>query len=217
MKKILILSLVAALVYAGCKKPENTVSIIHTYSTPIITISGSIYYSIKPGGTLPTISATAVDTFYHENCGVVVDQSTLDVNTPGLYNVVLSAKNKYGMKGTKSVFVAVTNISDSLNLSGWYNRLATPNRSTYVSKLARGMFMTSNVGGVDTVTQSSSIVSAVFAVTSPADIDFGSQLTSAGTLTTSQNGLAMVPGDTTVSYALALSGFGTQVRTFTMQ
>ncbi len=215
MKKILILSLVAALVYAGCKKPENTVSIIHTYSTPIITINGSIYYSIKPGGTMPTISATAVDTFYHTNCPVVVDQSTLDVNTPGLYNVVLSAKNQYGMKGTKSVFVAVTNISDSLNLSGWYTRLATPSRSTYVSKLARGMFMTSNVGGVDTVTQASSIVSAVFAVTSPADIDFGSQLTSAGTLTTSQNGLAMVPADTTISYAMALSGFGTQVRTFT--
>jgi len=218
MKKILILSVLTALVYTGCKKPENLVSVIHTYSTPIISVSGSDYYSMMVGGVIPTITATSFDTFYQASYQVVVDNSSINVNVPGLYTVVLSAKNLYGMEGTKDVYVAVTNISDSLDLSGWYQYLSIANRSAYVTKLARGIFMTSNVGGADTTDITTGpVVSALFAVTGNASLDLGTQSTTDGTLTASSEALNMVPADTTLNYALNLKGFSTAVRSFKKQ
>jgi len=217
MKKLFILSLIAAVGFTSCKKKENTVSELHTYSTPLITIAGDQYYSINTGGTLPTISATAYDTFYDETCPVIMDASSLDNSTPGLYAVTLSAKNKYGMKATKSVYVAVTDVASSIDLTGWYQRNATPGRSAHITKLANGMFMTTNVGGVDTTDATTGVpVTAVFAVTSLTTIDFGTQETDAGTLTASQETLSLtVPY--TIAYSINLSGFGTQVRTFVKQ
>ena len=217
MKKIIIVSALAAIAFAGCKKKENTVSMVVTASTPVVTITGPLYFSIPIGGSLPTITAVAYDTFYKDSLPVVIDAGSLDNTTPGLYTVLATAKNKYGYIGSASVYVAVTNISGSLDLSGWYERNATPAEAAHVTKLATGLFMTSNVGGDDTVTQASAVVSAVFAVTSDTTIDFGSQLTTAGTLTASQETLSLAVGDTTYAYALNLSGFGTQVRTFVKQ
>lgn len=217
MKKILFCVAALTLMVTSCKKKTSDPSITVTVSYPTIIATGNPYYSINIGDPLPSISATAYDSFYNEVCTVVTDASTLDNTTPGLYAVSLSAKNKYGFISYSSVFVAVTNVSDLLNLSGAYQRLATPTRTAYVTKLARGIFMTSNVGGVDTVSQATSIVPAVFAVTSDTTIDFGSQLTSAGTLTASQESLTLTPGDTTLNYALSLSGFGTSLRTFVKQ
>ena len=214
MKKILILSVLSALVFVGCKKKDKISSQTVTASFPTVTISGSPYYSIPVGGALPTITATAYDSFYQENDATLIDLSTLNNNVPGLYAVTVSAKNRYGFIGYASAYIAVTNIPSTLDLSGFYLRGANP---AFVTKLATGLFMTSNVGGDDTATQASSVIPAVFAVTSDSTIDFGSQLTSAGTLTASQETLSLAVGDTTLNYALSLTGFGTQVRTFVKQ
>ena len=147
----------------------------------------------------------------------MIDQSSLDNTTPGLYAVTLSAKNKYGFIGYKSVYIGVTNESSALDLSGTYIRNATANDVAYVTKVATGMFMTSNVGGDNIVTQASSVIPAVFVVTTDSTLDFGSQLTSVGTLTAGQETLTLSPGDTTLNYALSLTGFGTQLRTFVKQ
>ena len=214
MRKILIAVSFAAIAYAGCKKKDNTVSIVVTASYPKVTITGSQYVSITVGGAFTPPSATAYDSFYKETCSVVKDLGTLNNNVPGLYTVVYSAKNHYGFVGTANVYVAVTSITDSLDISGLYLRGANP---AHVTKIARGLFRTSNVGGDDTATQASSVIPAVFAVLNDSTIDFGSQLTSAGTLTASQQTLTLTPGDTTLNYALTLTGFGTQVRTFVKQ
>lgn len=216
MRKILILSVIAAVAFAGCKKKLNNVSTTVTVSYPTITITGSQYVSIPVGGSFIPPAATAYDSFYKEKPTVLTNLGTLDNTVPGLYTVVYSAKNHYGFEGHANVYVAVTNISDTLNLSGWYLR-STPNQVAFVTKLARGLFMTSNVGGDDTATQASSVIPAVFAVTSTSTIDFGTQLTSAGTLTANTETLSLVPGDTVISYAISLPNFGTQVRTFTKQ
>lgn len=221
MKKIAILSVIAAFAFAGCRKKDGTVSQTVTVSYPIITITGSQYVSIKVGGSFTPPAATAYDTFYKEHPTVVTNLGTLDNTTPGLYTVVYSAKNHYGFVGTTNVYVAVTNVSDSLDLSGWYLRSVTPanpNRAAHVTKLARGLFMTSNVGGVDTSNPSTgAVISAAFAVLSPTDIDFGTQLTSGGTLSVLSESLSLAPADTTIAYALNLAGFGTQTRTFVKQ
>lgn len=219
MRKILILSVAAALVYAGCKKKDDIVSTTVTVSYPIITIAGSQYVSIPVGGSFVPPDATAYDTFYKEHPTVVKDLGSLDNTTPGLYAVTYSAKNHYGFVGTANVYVAVTNISDSLDLTGWYQRNATPGRSAYVRKLARGLFMTDNVGGVDTTNPATGArVSAAFAVLNPTTIDLGSQLTTDGPLSASFTSLTLAPADTEYAYIINLSGFSsTALRTFIKQ
>ena len=212
MKKIIILSFAAVIAIAGCKKQHTTISNVVTASYPKVTITGSPYVSIPVGGTFVPPNATAYDSFYRETESVVKNLGSLDNTTPGLYVIAYTAKNKYGFEGSSYVYVAVTNVSDTLDLTGLYYRGSNP---AYITKVGTGLFITSNVGGDDSVTQASSIIPAVFAVTSNASFDFGTQQTSAGTLTASQEILSMVPGDTTLSYAINLSGFGTQVRSFT--
>ncbi len=220
MKKILIFTGFLAVIAASCKKTPSDPSITVTVAYPTITVTGAQYYSIPVNGTLPTISATAYDSFYNESVPVILDLSTLDATTPGLYAVTASAANKYGFVSNKTVYVGVTNEPASLDISGTYVRSGVATKVAYITKVATGMFLTSNVGGVDTVTQATSIVPAVFVVTSDSTIDFGSQLTNAGTLTANSESLMLVgsgAAGTTLNYALSLSGFGTQVRTFVKQ
>ncbi len=222
MKKLLILSVLAVVAFAACKKKDAPVSSLYTYSTPTITVSGAQYYSIPVGGALPNITATAYDSFYHESYAVIVDQSKLDNTKPGLYAATASSRNKYGMQGTKSVFVAVTDVSDAIDISGTYIRNATPGRIAHVTKLATGMFMTDNVGGVDvTDPTTGASISAVFAVTSLTTIDFGSQVTSSGAVLTASDAsvptLNLAP-PVTYSYSINLDGFSnSSVRTFVKQ
>ena len=216
MKKIIIFSLLLLVAAASCKKNPGDPSNAYAVSYPTITLTGAQYYSIAVNGALPTITATAYDSIYHEVCTVLLDLSTLDNTTPGLYAVTASAKNKYGMVSNKTVYVGVTSEPSTLDISGTYLRLATATRVANITKVATGMFQTDNVGGVDIVTQAGSVVSAVFVVTSDTTIDFGSQLTSAGTLTASSETLSLAT-PVTLNYAINLSGFGTSVRTFVKQ
>ena len=215
MKKLIVLSIFAGLAIAGCKKNDAVPTTgVFTVSYPTITVVGNPYYSIKVNDPLPTITATAYDSFYQVSTPVILNTSSLDNTKPGLYTVDMTSKNKYGMTSYASVFVAVTNVSDSLDISGSYLRGTNP---ATVTKLARGMFLTSNVGGDNLVTQASSVIPAVFAVTSDSTLDFGTQLTSAGTLTVNSATLSLIPADTTMSYSVILTGFGTQIRTFVKQ
>ena len=202
MKKILLFSVLGICFFFSCKKKVNDPSQDVHVSVPVITLTGSQYYSIQVGAALPTITATAVDTYYKVSVPVVVDASTLDNTTPGLYQVNLTATNKYGFIGYSSVYIGVTSASASLDLSGWYERSGTPTKAAYISKLATGLFMTSNVGGVDTVASASAVLPAVFVVTSNTTIDFGQQSTADGLLTASNQILSLAPGDTSISYIL---------------
>jgi len=137
--------------------------------------------------------------------------------------VKATAKNRYGHTGVAQVYVAVTEVSDAMDITGWYRRLGVPGRSSYINKVGRGLYTTSNVGGVDTSDASTgAVISAVFAVLNDTTIDLGAQSVNVdGTWTdmgraTSQS-LSLTPPDTVVSYALDLAGFGTQVRSFIKQ
>ncbi len=221
MKKIIIFSLLMSVGFASCKKDPGNPSLTVTVSYPTITLTGAQYYSIAVGGNLPSIAATAYDSFYRESDAVVMDLSSLDASTPGLYAVTASATNKYGFVGNKTVYVGVTNEPSTFDISGTYIRLATAGCVAHVTKVATGMFLTDNVGGVDiTVPSTGAAVPAVFVVTSDSTIDFGTQLTNAGTLSASSESLTLVAGGgtgTTLAYAISLSGFGTSVRTFVKQ
>lgn len=216
MKKLLVIPFLAAIFFASCKRNPDTVSTLATYSVPTITVSGDQFYSIPVGGSLPSISATAYDSFYKESYPVVVDASTLDNTTPGLYVVTMKSTNKYGMIGTKSVYVAVTDVSAAVDLSGVYAR--TSNGVTVnVTKVATGLYRTDNVGGVAS-SSPGAITAAYFVQTSDTSIDLPLQETSLGTLYGVSTGLTLAPGDTSYQYAInGNSTFGTAVRVFVKQ
>lgn len=211
MKKILISILIPAVAFTACKKKENQISQVVTPSIPTVTLTGASIYDIPVGGTLPTISATAYDSFYKVSLPVTIDNSTLDNTTPGLYVVQVTAKNKYGYIGSSPVLIAVTN-PNTVDISGTYQR--TTGFVSHVSKVDNGLFLIDNVGGTSALP-----VAAYFVVTSDTTLDFSTgQPTSDGPLSATNEMLSMSPGDTTISWQLNASGFSaTAVRTFVKQ
>ncbi|MBC7552789.1 MAG: hypothetical protein H7257_02295 [Taibaiella sp.] len=199
MKKYLVIPFLAVMAFTACKKKENTVSTLVTASAPTISISGSSYYSIPVGGALPSISATSYDSFYKQSYPVVVDQSTLDNTTPGLYVVNITAKNKYGMVGSTGIYVAVTNISPAIHLEGIYQRLSNL-QQVNVTRRANGLYEIDNVGGVPP--PSSSIVPALFVQVDDTTMSFPLQSTSQGSISGFNTGISMMPSDTTFQYQI---------------
>ena len=186
-----------------------------TYSVPTITISGDEYYSIPVGGALPNITATAYDSFYKERYDVVIDQSTLDNTKPGLNIIYIKAKNKQGMVGTKAVYIAVTDIDESYDLSGTYAR-SSNGQEVHVTKLARGLYVTDNVGGVLNVPGNETfIVPAYFVQIDASSIELPAQETALGTITGANEALTI--GSGTVTYKYVIKGnpyFAESTRTF---
>jgi hypothetical protein len=215
MRNIIIAVALVVIVFASCKKNQNTVSTEVTYSVPTIQFAGgNIFFSIPVNGALPVVSATAYDSFYQEHDSVIVDQSTLDNTTPGLYIVTASAKNRYGMIAYASVYVAVTNIPSAINLAGGYTRVSNGD-SVLVMRLANGLYETNNVGGVlYSAANAGFIIPAFFVQTDDTTIILPSQTTPLGALYGSMAACNLSPADTTFQYVVNNSSFGTSLRIF---
>lgn len=215
MKKLFILPVIAVFAFAACKKKEDNVSILVTESYPTITIKGSQYYTIPVGGALPSIQATAYDSFYKESYDVVIDKSTLDNTKPGLNIVYASAKNKYGMKGSTAVYIAVTDVTATTDLSGKYYRVSN-NDTVQVSKLSAGLYRTDNVGGVlYSVANAPFIIPAYFVHINDSTIEVPLQETSLGSLYGTNEFLSLAPADTFYQYTITgNANFGSALRKF---
>lgn len=211
MKKILIISIFIIAAFANCKKKENTISQVVTVSYPTVTLTGGQFYSIPVGGNLPQISATAYDSFYHENETVSIDQGGLDNNTPGLYIVNAVAKNKYGFKGSASVYIAVTDIDSSINLAGAYVRTSNSVPVT-IDRLARGLYVISDAGGIGTDMPAYFVQVDDTSLVVPQQND-----PTYGAFYCSDAKVNMAPGDTTISWVVQSPYFLDNVRTFQKQ
>ena len=210
MKKLLILTVVAAVAFGACKKNQGTVSTLHNYSTPTLVVSSGDYYSIPVGGALPVITATAYDSFYNEEATVVYDQSKLDNTVEGVYPVVASARNKYGMTSTRTLYVAVTNVT-GVDLSGTYYRTETSD-TVSVTMLANGLYRISDAvanGASDTMHRAP----AYFAHVSGDGLVMPAQSTSFGPISASA-GAVSISTSTTISYILHNNMLAPVVRTF---
>ncbi len=213
MKKILILSVFAVAAVVGCKKKETAVSTLHSYSAPTILLPGGQYFSMMVGEVLPAINATAYDSFYNEDAVVVYDQSKLDNTVPGLYIVTATAKNRYGMAASKSVYVAVTDVpATALNLAGSYLRVAT-NDTVSLMWLANGFYMTNDVAG-NGATDLTHVVPAYFVQTSSTTLEMPAQDSKFGTLYGDNGIINISPTDTSYSYVIRNSAFAPTTRTF---
>jgi len=210
MKKLLILTVVAAVAFGACKKNQGTVSTLHNYSTPTLVVSSGDYYSIPVGGALPVITATAYDSFYNEEATVVYDQSELDNTIEGVYPVVASARNKYGMTSTRTLYVAVTNVT-GVDLSGVYYRTATSD-TVSVTSLANGLYRISDAvanGASDTMHRAS----AYFAHTSMDSLIMPAQSSSFGPFYATEGAIS-ISTSTTLSYKLNNNMLSPVTRTF---
>jgi hypothetical protein len=219
MKKILLLSAFAGIAFFGCKKKEDTVSKLVTVSHPTVIITSAQFYSFPVGGgPLPnanSITATAYDSFYHERITPVVDASHLTSLVPGLYYATISAKNSYGFIGYAYVYVAITNITDSINLGGQYIRLSN-NDTVHVTKMARGLYRTDNVGGDrETGVSDTAVVPGYFVQQDYGVLDMPTQPSPQGTFSGTGGVIGMVIADTTFQYVITgNTNFGSSVRVF---
>jgi len=212
MKKLLVIPFLAVLALVACKRNDNSVSALVTYSSPTITLTGQSFYSINVGGSLPSISATAYDSFYRESYPVVIDQSTLDNTVPGLNIVYVKSANKYGMVATQGVYVAVTDISPLIDLSGNYQRVSN-SAPVVVTKLANGLYETNNVSGALSGGQT-----AYFVQTDDTTIVLPSQITGFGETFGTNAKVRMLVGDTAYQYVLNPSSiFAPSTRVFQKQ
>lgn len=211
MKKILLFATGLTVLFAACKKDdESGTTMVVAPSYPTIDFgSGGQFFSINTGGSLPTVNATAYDSTLKESYPVtIVGTEALDASTPGLYVVSAKATNKYGYYSKQNVYVAVTDVSPTCHLEGDYVRAAT-SYTVHVKRLANGLYSTSNFFGVSGLD-----ADAYFAHLNDTTITMPPQDTELGHLETSNNKLHMAPGDTTYSYVLQTLTTNRSVRTF---
>lgn len=208
MKKLILLIFSAAILTSvGCKKKSDNVSKVVNVSYPTINYSGGQFFSIPVGGTVPTVSATAYDSALGQSINVT-QSGTVDNTTPGLYILQANARNSNGYTTIGAIYIAVTNISPTIDLSGNYVRPATGDSSIVVTKMANGLYQSNDIGGAPTLP-----ITAYFAQIDDSTIVGPDQPTDAGTLSIS-NGQVSYSPDTTLMYHVVNASFGTALRTF---
>ena len=206
MKKLLLLSVLAVLIISSCRKKDHAVSTTVTASYPTITFTNGQFFSIPVGGLRPTIIATAYDSFYKEIDNVLVVDSTVNNLVPGFYVGKAWAKNHYGLVGSAYYFVAVTNVSDSMNLSGhWLQVMFNDSTATDIHKITRGIYSTSNLLGVNFILDPADYMSGYFAVLNDTTIAFDPLTVASGNVTAATGALTLTPtaGDTTITYGVS--------------
>lgn len=209
MKKLIIASGLLIVSFAACKKDYDDVSKVVDVSYPTITLTGERFYSIPVGGSAPDVQATAYDSILKESYTPALDASVIDVQTPGLYIVPITATNRNGYIGQAVVYVAVTNIPEDYDLSGNYLREATGAEINIV-EVANGLYSTDDVGGAPTLP-----ITAYFAQISDSELSLPPQPTDAGTLSAINASVSVnADGDTLISWAVDNASFGTAQRTF---
>jgi hypothetical protein len=205
MKKLLLLSVLTVFIISSCRKKDHAVSTTVTASYPTITFTNGQFFSIHVGGLRPAIVATAFDSFYREIDNVLIVDSTINNLVPGLYVGKASSKNHYGFIGSAYYYVAVTNVSDSMDLSGrWLQVLFGDSTATDINKLAVGLYSTSNLEGVNMFTSTVGVTNGFFAVLNDTTIAFDPLTVAAGNVTFPTGTLTLTPivGDTTITYGI---------------
>ncbi len=214
MKRISIISIslltlcIATFVLPGCKK-DKTVSKLVKFSFPVLTLNGDPIIILNHGDAFSDPGASWVDTVTGES-GTVTASTPVVTTSDGLFVITYSATNKNGLKASVTRDVAVTGISSAFDISGVYLRSGT-SATTNVTKLGRGLFQTDNVGG------NSLFDPAVFLIQTDSTILIPDQIfPSSGPASFSQAQITYGP-PISISYAIAASGYGSQVRTFVKQ
>jgi hypothetical protein len=216
--------LVLMLVLASCSKSEDiketaeTVGISTIVFFPTIEANGETLIILPVGGTFTDAGATAK---LGDKTATYTTTGTVDVNTPGVYQLTYTAKNVQGFSVTDFrtvVIINTTNVAAN-NYSGTYNRWA-PNANTGVlepngqtstwTKISAGVYSIQNPGGATGLT-----VTGVNYVDNK--IVVPNQHTSVGAFSSTVGTYNTSVSPPKYEWAIVNAGYGPAVRTFIKQ
>jgi hypothetical protein len=224
MKKIFLVLAVIAIAVSACRKQEDTLSVAYSTSFPVVKITSDTFYTIQVGSPLPTtITASAYDTFYKKSLDsvVVIDLKGVDVNTPGFYTVVASARNQVGYTGYAYAYInVVANLSTLFNFTGRYMQQANGDTVFVMPKIAqngdtiKGFYIINDVAGVHAYDSLNYIVPAFLVQQSNVQMMLPSQYSSLGTLVGMNSSCIVASADTAFQYQVINPNFGSSLRVF---
>ena len=217
MKKILLITLVAAFVLSSCKEESLGVSFVVTY--PIMTLTGDEALTIPLGGT------------YVEK-GCVVKEGTTDLSSlvkisgtvnsavAGVYTINYTYKNagkiypQDSLTLTATRFVGViTPAASAMDISGQYQRNAGALGVATIAKTAYpGLYINDNPGGI-AMTGSNQIFFYMFQ-TDATVLKVPVQNTAIGTMSCTGGVYDATGAKPLYKWVVVNSGYGTAVRTF---
>jgi hypothetical protein len=220
MKKIIILILVLtpAIYFSACKKKyttDNVTEKIVEPHYPPITLNGAQFISVPVStGTYTDAGASGLDDNTNVSTTLSPEPYEVDLSTPGFYTVIYKFRNTDGYYSDATRFILVTNVDSSINYEGEYIR--TTGTPTNITKVARGLYKTDNIGGVGAngIPNPAFIDDVYFGQIDDSTLIFPNQPTIFGDLYCEDGKITSTATDTTLEYAVRNSAFGTQQRFF---
>ena len=216
IKSFIVIITVAGFLSSCNKKdnfnyPEGTVGISKITYFPVLTMNGDQYVAIHVGGTYTEAGVTAKE---GESDLTVTTSGTVDVSTPGVYDLTYSAVNKDGFSASVRRFVAVYNTDPEAaghDLSGIYQRVSNGVTNTW-TKLAPGVYLVDNPGGAAGVNLQVIVFNPTLYV-----IDIPEQVSSDGSVTSSTDETYSPGPPATYSMKIVNPTYGPALRTFVKQ
>jgi hypothetical protein len=216
MKKSIIALILSCAFLTSCEDKTEDVSTVVNVSYPIITLNGDEVVSTGIAtGAYVDPGATGTDDITGATSSLSPVSNNVDLTAPGFYSVKYTMKNSNGYITTKIRLVLVTPVDPATDLSGTYFRTSN-NQTVTVTKRGTGLYTTDNVGGVPNAPQY--IFDVYFGQITDSTIEVPSQPNPlGGEVYCNNTSLVISPADTSFSWIVRGSGFGTAQRTFSHQ
>jgi hypothetical protein len=213
MKKSIIALLLPLTILSACKKEPEVVSQVVTVSYPTINLIGSEYIHIPVGGSYADEGATLIDDITGANSHITATVNEVDASIPGIYAMRYIAANANGFKTEKVRTILVLDYVPApgitLDLSGPWQR--TNGIDVNIVRMDTGLYIIDNFAG------STAIFPAYMITPTDSTIDVPAQTAFGLDLDCTNETLNISPPDTSFSYVVIASGFGTATRTFIKQ
>lgn len=211
--KLVTALFVVAIAASGCKKDIEPVSKVVEVTYPSVELIGPAHVLIPVGGSYTDEGATLTDDISGQQSTIMASASEVDPSTPGLYAMTYEAANSNGFRATATRSVLVLDYTPTpgltVNLAGEWLREAT-GVSAIWTEMAQGLYIIDYAGGVT--------ATPVYAIQTADDaIDIPVQTTWGGLALEGTDEALDYTSDTTVTYRIMASGFGTGLRTFVKQ
>jgi hypothetical protein len=144
--KFLLLAVFVMTLAVSCSKKTDDVSKVVDVSFPTIDLNGPDIVRLNVGATYTDQGAQLTDDITGATSDIDPVSDNVNTATPGLYFVQYSASNANGFTTDAVRFVAVTNVTGGVNVSGTYFRAAT-GLNCIITKVAEGVYKVQNPGG----------------------------------------------------------------------
>jgi hypothetical protein len=146
MKKIFLISLIAAAFLTSCNKDSEGVSSVTSY--PTVELKGDQALTVLVNGTYTESGVVALEGTKDISSSVKMEGS-VDVTKTGVYTIKYTATNKDGFTASARRYVGViTPAAAALDISGTYRRNAGAQGFAIVSKTSYpGLYINNNPGG----------------------------------------------------------------------